>query len=43
VAPRFLACAARGELRVEVEPVPIADVEQAWTLDARGRRIVFTT
>jgi len=31
-----LAQAARGSLRVSTEPVPLADVEQAWQREVRG-------
>jgi NADPH:quinone reductase-like Zn-dependent oxidoreductase len=33
--------AANGELSIETEAVPLADVEAAWRRDDRGRRIVF--
>jgi NADPH:quinone reductase-like Zn-dependent oxidoreductase len=32
--------AARGELRIAIERVPLADIEQAWERNASGRRIV---
>jgi len=32
--------AARGELRIETEPVPLAEIEEAWERDAQGRRLV---
>jgi hypothetical protein len=31
-----------GGLKIAVEPVPLAQVEQAWARDDSGRRIVFT-
>jgi len=34
--------AAAGELKVDVEPVPLAEVESAWARVEKGRRIVFT-
>jgi D-arabinose 1-dehydrogenase-like Zn-dependent alcohol dehydrogenase len=40
--PELFAMAAAGELKVDVEPVPLADVESAWTRVEKGRRIVFT-
>lgn len=40
--PTFFAMAAAGTLKVEVEPVPLADVESAWDRVEKGRRIVFT-
>ncbi|HEV2491729.1 MAG TPA: zinc-binding alcohol dehydrogenase family protein [Terriglobia bacterium] len=32
--------AARGTLRIDVEPVPLADIEDAWRRDTPGRRLV---
>ncbi len=32
--------AARGEMRVDAEPVPLADVEGAWQRDARSRLVI---
>ena len=32
--------AAKGELRIETERVPLADIEQAWQSGAPGRRLV---
>ena len=40
--PTLFSMAAAGSLRVAVEPVPLAEVEEAWTRPERGRRIVFT-
>lgn len=40
--PTLFSMAAEGKLRVAVEPVPLAEVEQAWTRTEKGRRIVFT-
>jgi NADPH2:quinone reductase len=42
VIPTLFAMAASGSIRVVVEPVPLADVEQAWDRPEKGRRIVFT-
>jgi D-arabinose 1-dehydrogenase-like Zn-dependent alcohol dehydrogenase len=33
--------AASGSLKIAVEPVPLAEVEQAWNRVEKGRRIVF--
>jgi NADPH:quinone reductase-like Zn-dependent oxidoreductase len=38
--PKLLDLAARGELRVDTEQVPLADVEGAWRRDQEGRRLV---
>jgi len=39
---QVLTRGARGELRIETESVPLADVEQAWTRkESSGRRIVL--
>jgi len=40
--PALFEMAANGTLRVDVEPVPLAQVETAWTRVEKGRRIVFT-
>jgi NADPH:quinone reductase-like Zn-dependent oxidoreductase len=40
--PELLKLAAAGTLTVAVEPVPLAEVESAWTRMEKGRRIVFT-
>jgi NADPH:quinone reductase-like Zn-dependent oxidoreductase len=40
--PTLFFLAAKGELRVAVEPVPLSDVEEAWNRTEKGRRIVFT-
>jgi NADPH2:quinone reductase len=40
--PRIFALAAQGKLHIDVDPVPLADVENAWQRqDATGRRLVF--
>ena len=38
---RVMAHAAKGELGIETERVPLADVEAAWDREQRGRRIVI--
>lgn len=40
--PNLFAMAAKGIFKVDVEPVPLADVESAWSRIEKGRRIVFT-
>jgi NADPH2:quinone reductase len=40
--PQLFEAAAAGRLRVDVETVPLADVEAAWGREEKGRRIVFT-
>lgn len=40
--PTLFSMAASGKLKVDVEPVPLADVETAWNRIEKGRRIVFT-
>jgi len=40
--PTLFSMAAAGSLKVEVEPVPLMDVEAAWARVEKGRRIVFT-
>ena len=39
---KVMAHAASGELRVEAEHVPLEDIENAWTRDDKGRRLVVT-
>jgi NADPH2:quinone reductase len=39
---RVMAHAASGELHVETERVPLADIENAWQRDPHGRRFVIT-
>jgi len=38
---QLMARVARGELRLDVERVPLAEVEATWQRNANGRRIVF--
>jgi NADPH:quinone reductase-like Zn-dependent oxidoreductase len=40
--PALFSLAAEGQLQVAAEPVPLAEVEQAWNRPEKGRRIVFT-
>jgi NADPH2:quinone reductase len=40
--PTLFSLAAAGKLKIDVEPVPLADVEAAWSRSDKGRRIVFT-
>jgi NADPH2:quinone reductase len=40
--PTLFAMAAAGSLKIAVEPVPLAGVEEAWGRIEKGRRIVFT-
>jgi len=35
-----MAHAAGGELAIETERVPLADIEEAWAREPRGKRIV---
>jgi NADPH:quinone reductase-like Zn-dependent oxidoreductase len=38
----LFSLAAAGKLNVAAEPVPLADVEAAWSRVEKGRRLVFT-
>lgn len=40
--PALFAMGAAGQLKVDVEPVALAEVESAWTRVEKGKRIVFT-
>jgi NADPH2:quinone reductase len=40
--PTLFSMAAAGTFRVAVDPVPLADVEDAWSRKESGKRIVFT-
>jgi NADPH2:quinone reductase len=40
---QVMAQAAAGELRVDTERVPLADIENAWQRDRQGRRLVIGT
>ena len=40
--PKIWALAARGELRIDTEPIPLAEIENAWRRnDLPGRRLVI--
>jgi NADPH2:quinone reductase len=38
---QVMAHAAKGELHIETERVPLADIEKAWQRDQQGRRLVI--
>jgi hypothetical protein len=40
--PTLFSMAAAGALKVAAEPVPLAEVESAWSRKESGKRIVFT-
>jgi NADPH:quinone reductase-like Zn-dependent oxidoreductase len=40
--PELFKMAAAGKLKVDVEPVPLSQVESAWNRQDKGKRIVFT-
>lgn len=40
--PKLFDAAAKGTLSIDVEKVPLTDVEAAWSRADKGRRIVFT-
>jgi NADPH:quinone reductase-like Zn-dependent oxidoreductase len=40
--PELFGLAAAGRFHVDVEPVPLADVESAWNRVEKGRRVVFS-
>lgn len=40
---QVMSCAAKGELHIDTERVPLADIENAWHYDQPGRRLVITT
>jgi NADPH2:quinone reductase len=40
--PTLFALAAEGKLKIDVDPVPLVEVEAAWSRVEKGRRIVFT-
>lgn len=42
LVPTLFSMAVEGRLKISIDPVPLADVEQAWNRDEKGRRIVFT-
>ncbi|HUJ14286.1 MAG TPA: zinc-binding alcohol dehydrogenase family protein [Thermoanaerobaculia bacterium] len=41
VFPQLWALAAAGKLRIDTEPVPLADIENAWQRTVPGRRLVI--
>ena len=40
---QVMAYAAKGELHIDTESVPLADIENAWQRDQPGRRLVLIT
>lgn len=40
--PKLFSLAAEGKLKIDTEPIPLAEVETAWSRADKGRRIVFT-
>jgi len=38
---QVMAYAAEGELQIDTERVPLADIENAWQRDTSGRRLVI--
>jgi D-arabinose 1-dehydrogenase-like Zn-dependent alcohol dehydrogenase len=40
---QVMAHAAKGELQIDTERVPLADIENAWQRDQAGRRLVIRT
>jgi NADPH:quinone reductase-like Zn-dependent oxidoreductase len=40
--PELFEMVAAGKLRVEVQPVPLQEVETAWSRTEKGSRVVFT-
>jgi NADPH:quinone reductase-like Zn-dependent oxidoreductase len=40
--PTLFEMVAQGKLRIVAEPVPLTEVESAWTRVDKGRRVVFT-
>lgn len=43
VLQRVIGYAAKGELHIDTECVPLADIEHAWQRDQPGRRLVIIT
>lgn len=41
LVPTLFSMVVEGKLKIAIEPVPLASVEQAWNRDEKGRRIVF--
>jgi len=42
VLQELMANAASGKLQVDTAPIPLAEIENAWRRDQRGRRLVIT-
>jgi NADPH2:quinone reductase len=40
---QVMAYAAKGELQIETEKIPLAEIENAWQRDQTGRRLVVMT
>lgn len=40
---QVMAHAAKGELQIDTEQIPLADIENAWQRDQAGRRLVIRT
>jgi len=40
---QVMAYAAKGDLHLDTERVPLADIENAWQRDQPGCRLVITT
>jgi NADPH2:quinone reductase len=40
--PEFFALAATGKIKIDTTPVPLSEVESAWTKENKGSRTVFT-
>ncbi|HKW17506.1 MAG TPA: zinc-binding alcohol dehydrogenase family protein [Terriglobales bacterium] len=40
---QVMAHATKGELQIETEKIPLADIENAWQREEPGRRLVVTT
>jgi NADPH2:quinone reductase len=40
--PQLFSMVAAGKLKIAVDPIPLAEVEAAWSQAEKGRRIVFT-
>jgi NADPH2:quinone reductase len=38
---QVMAHAAKGELKIDTERAPLADIENAWQRDQPGRRLVI--
>ena len=39
--PQFMSIAATEDLPIDIEEIPLAEVERAWHRSGRGRRIVL--